>query len=55
MSNVLITGGLGFIGSRFVKLCIERGHNIKIIDKITYAADAIWIQLYCKFRSGNTC
>jgi len=40
MSNVLITGGLGFIGSRFVKLCIERGHNIKIIDKITYAADA---------------
>ena len=37
--NILITGGLGFIGSRFAKLCIEKGHNVKIIDKMTYAAD----------------
>ena len=36
--NILITGGLGFIGSRFAKLCIEKGHNIKIVDKMTYAA-----------------
>ena len=33
MDSILITGGLGFIGSRFAKLCIEKGHNIKIIDK----------------------
>jgi len=37
--SILITGGLGFIGSRFAKLCIEKGHNIKIIDKMTYAAN----------------
>ena len=37
--NILITGGLGFIGSRFAKLCIEKGHNIKIVDKMTYAAN----------------
>ena len=37
--SILITGGLGFIGSRFAKLCIEKGHNVKIIDKMTYAAD----------------
>jgi dTDP-glucose 4,6-dehydratase len=39
MKNIIITGGAGFIGSRFAKLCIEKGHNIKIIDKMTYAAD----------------
>ena len=39
MDSILITGGLGFIGSRFAKLCIEKGHNVKIIDKMTYAAD----------------
>ena len=37
--KIIITGGLGFIGSRFAKLCIEKGHNVKIIDKMTYAAD----------------
>ena len=35
----LITGGLGFIGSRFVKLCLSKGHDVKIIDKATYAAN----------------
>jgi dTDP-glucose 4,6-dehydratase len=39
LDNIIITGGLGFIGSRFAKLCIEKGHNVKIIDKMTYAAD----------------
>jgi dTDP-glucose 4,6-dehydratase len=37
--KIIITGGLGFIGSRFAKLCIEKGHNVKIIDKMTYAAN----------------
>lgn len=37
--KIIITGGLGFIGSRFVNLCNEKGHSIKIIDKHTYAAD----------------
>ncbi len=37
--KIVVTGGLGFIGSRFVKLCMEEGHEVKIIDKMTYAAD----------------
>jgi len=39
LDSIIITGGLGFIGSRFVKLCLEKGHDIKIIDKATYAAN----------------
>tara|TARA_R100000664_G_C2756872_1_gene144870 strand:+ start:1585 stop:2484 length:900 start_codon:yes stop_codon:yes gene_type:complete len=37
--KIIITGGLGFIGSRFVNLCLMKGHNIKVVDKLTYAAD----------------
>ena len=37
--KIIITGGLGFIGSRFVNLCIKKGHDVKIIDKMTYAAN----------------
>ena len=36
--KIIITGGLGFIGSRFTNLCRKKGHDFKIIDKKTYAA-----------------
>ena len=37
--RILVTGGFGFIGSAFVRLAYSAGHNITIIDKMTYAAD----------------
>ena len=33
MSNILITGGCGFIGFNLVKKLIEENHNIVVIDK----------------------
>lgn len=39
MKNILITGGLGFIGSHFTKLLVNSGYNVIIIDKGTYASD----------------
>lgn len=39
ISNVLVTGGLGFIGSWYAKLLAEEGYYPVIIDKMTYAAD----------------
>lgn len=39
-SNIIVTGGYGFIGSRFVKYVIENTDNdVILIDKKTYAAD----------------
>jgi len=38
-SNILITGGLGFIGSWYVKLLAREGYYHVVIDKNTYAAD----------------
>ena len=35
--KVLVTGGLGFIGSHFVEQQLQLGNEIVIVDKLTYA------------------
>jgi dTDP-glucose 4,6-dehydratase len=38
--QIIITGGFGFIGSRFTLAVLKNTtYNVKIIDKLTYAAD----------------
>ena len=40
MKNILITGGLGFIGSNFIKYIFDKyDYNIFNIDKLTYASN----------------
>lgn len=40
MSTILVTGGLGFIGSNFIRhLIVNTGHKIINYDKITYAGN----------------
>jgi dTDP-glucose 4,6-dehydratase len=51
--HIVVTGGYGFIGSSFVELAIAAGHEVSIIDKLTYAADLTNIKKeiaeYCTF------
>jgi dTDP-glucose 4,6-dehydratase len=37
--RVVVTGGFGFIGSSFVNYLDSLGHDVLIVDKITYAAN----------------
>ena len=41
MEKIIVTGGLGFIGSNFISLILSRRPNIKVIniDSETYAAN----------------
>src|SRR3989344_4097157 len=36
--RIMVTGGLGFIGSHFVQLALDKGYYVINIDKKTYAA-----------------
>lgn len=36
--KLLITGGAGFIGSAVVRLAIAQGHEVVVLDALTYAA-----------------
>lgn len=39
MKRLLVTGGAGFIGSEFVRQGVQRGYDIVVIDKLSYAGD----------------
>lgn len=43
MEHILITGGLGFIGSRFVRMLLEKEPGLKItnFDKLSYAGNPL--------------
>lgn len=50
--NILLTGGLGFIGSHMARLLVEKGYDATIVDKETYAADIRRIEDIKKNISG---
>ena len=42
----MVTGGAGFIGSHFVKFCIERNDDVTVLDNLTYAGDLSNLEEY---------
>ena len=45
MSNILITGGLGYIGSHTCTLLMEEGHNIFILDSLRNTSISVFRNL----------
>jgi dTDP-glucose 4,6-dehydratase len=58
LKNILVTGGAGFIGTNFVYYMVNKGYNITVLDKLTYAGgkdnlDALGSNI--KFIEGDIC
>ena len=39
MKKIIVTGGLGFIGSNLIDLLLEKKYSVINIDKITYSSN----------------
>ena len=38
--NIIVTGGMGFIGSNLVNLLLKKNFKVSNIDKITYSSNS---------------
>ena len=39
MKKVIVTGGLGFIGSNLIELLLKKNYSVLNIDKVTYSSN----------------
>ena len=39
MTKILVTGGLGFIGSNLINLLLSKKYKVLNIDKVSYASN----------------
>ena len=55
--NILVTGGMGFIGSHFINKLREIYPNcdITVIDKLTYASNPNNLKTQVKFINNDIC
>jgi len=53
--RILVTGGAGFIGSHFVNLMCDLGHEVIILDCLTYAGLQDNLDPRADFIYGNVC
>ena len=48
MKKVIVTGGLGFIGSNLIELLIKKKYHVLNIDKVTYSSNFYNVKDYSK-------
>jgi len=51
MKKIIVTGGLGFIGSNLIKLLIEKNYFVINVDKISYASNLYNIKNFSKKKN----
>ena len=55
MNNIIVTGGLGFIGSNLIELLLKKKYFVINIDKVTYSSNFYNTKEYQKknFEDGK--
>ena len=53
--RIVVTGGLGFIGSSFVDLCVSKGLEVLVVDKMTYASNEDWLPMDTELLMADIC
>ena len=51
MKKIIVTGGLGFIGSNLIDLLIAKKFKVLNIDKVTYSSNFYNIKEYKRSRN----
>ena len=51
MKNIIVTGGLGFIGSNLIELLLEKKFRVINIDKVSYASNFYNTREYSKNKN----
>jgi dTDP-glucose 4,6-dehydratase len=51
--KILVTGGAGFIGSHFVKRLLAGGHDVAVLDKLTYSGNRANVPDDVPFHHGD--
>ena len=56
MSRLLLTGGAGFIGSQLARTLTHAGHEVRVLDKLTYAGRRAHLEgVDCELVVGDVC
>ena len=58
--RMIVTGGAGFIGSALARIAVAHGHDVMIVDKLTYAGNLSSLRdiegsNYFSFRQADIC
>ena len=51
MKKVIVTGGLGFIGSNLIKLLLKKNYYVVNIDKVSYSSNMYNVKAYDKNKN----
>ncbi len=51
MKKVIVTGGLGFIGSNLIKILLKKNYNVINIDKISYSSNFYNLKQFDKSKN----
>jgi nucleoside-diphosphate-sugar epimerase len=52
MTDVLVTGGAGFIGSHLCEGLLARGYKVRVLDSLVYGRRE-WVPAECEFIEGD--